>query len=1082
VRRRVKASFAAPIQVSDRRQVRIGLVCLMVLGLVAFLGIGAPSAGALDTCPNVVFRTGPSAKLPDCRAYELVTPVNETGIRPTGGNAFNEYNSFEFPSISESRDSVIFETNEGTMGDFPGNGYEDRYRSKRTATGWVTEYFNPTPDQTSKPQPGGVAPDHSYEFVNAGSGDFELEPESTLQAPFGGHEADYLRKPNGEYELIGRGSLGSAQHAQGLLITPGGKHILFISAAKLEPLAQETSEEGFEYNNQFGTIYDRSPGGPTKVVSLMPDGTTPPGTVHFVGTSTDAADVSFSDTTFSGARSRRYFVRHANTQTKEWARAEGVQVGQELTCSGGGEYKWLRNGVPIGGATNATYTTTAADESAVLQCQVIQTNGEGSSIRTSSGEVIVAPFTEKEPPSFSFIAVHKEGNYTESGKVGDELTCDPGSWAGNPTFTYQWFRNGSEIAGATSSTYTLVGADKGSVIECRIIGTNGDGTVVGFSGNTARIAGLTPSPSTEPVIANVSDPGNAPEVGDELSCTAGTWANSPTFSYGWLRNGLPIGGATSSTYTLVAADEGASLQCTVTGTNAEGATEAVSDPLAAQPAPATTPPVPVFRGEIFGNAAVGSELFATEGSWSGEPTLTYQWLRNGTPIAGATSQSYTPSAADVGSVIQMRIMGTNAGGGAVAINASQAKYVTAGVPNVFPNFNPPGIVYAGTFNGQIFYGTGEREWSQLQQPGDLFSYDIATGTTTRITSVGDALFSNVSSDGSTVYFISKSEIGGEGAAGEPNLYMWSRSGNVTKFVATVSTEDLDYGPTGLASWTYAISAPKEETHGLGNSNTRSTAGGSALLFETVAQLTSFDNEEATAKSCNHGDDFSEIPNQRCTEIYRYDAEDEELTCISCGEGPGPATGEASMKTLGTVVALNPPANLSKDGKTVVFETTEGLVPQDGNGHRDVYRWKEGSGVALISTGQSPRNSNLYGVSEEGDDILFTTQEQLLPQDENGGTPRIYDARVDGGFAPPESTVTEPCTGDTCQGNPSATPEPPQTASSSLNGGGNVPAKPKCSKGRRLSVRSGKARCVKRRHRHHHRHAHRRAGAKGRASR
>ncbi len=60
-------------------------------------------------------------------------------------------------------------------------------------------------------------------------------------------------------------------------------------------------------------------------------------------------------------------MRLNNTTTEEVARNNGVQVGKQLTCTGGGSggatlsYQWLRNGDPIGGATSATYTTAAAD-------------------------------------------------------------------------------------------------------------------------------------------------------------------------------------------------------------------------------------------------------------------------------------------------------------------------------------------------------------------------------------------------------------------------------------------------------------------------------------------------------------------------------------------------------------------------------------------------------------------------------------------------------------------------------------------------------------------------------------------------
>ena len=78
VRRHAKASFAGSTQGSGIRRGRLGLICLCVLGLAAFLGSSAPSAGA-QACPNEGFRNGPSANLPDCRAYELVTPADKEG-------------------------------------------------------------------------------------------------------------------------------------------------------------------------------------------------------------------------------------------------------------------------------------------------------------------------------------------------------------------------------------------------------------------------------------------------------------------------------------------------------------------------------------------------------------------------------------------------------------------------------------------------------------------------------------------------------------------------------------------------------------------------------------------------------------------------------------------------------------------------------------------------------------------------------------------------------------------------------------------------------------------------------------------
>jgi hypothetical protein len=51
---------------------------------------------------------------------------------------------------------------------------------------------------------------------------------------------------------------------------------------------------------------------------------------------------------------------------------------------------------------------------------------------------------------------------------GDTLTCDPGTWTGDPTFTYQWARGTSPISGATSRTYTVTILDEGAQVTCAV--------------------------------------------------------------------------------------------------------------------------------------------------------------------------------------------------------------------------------------------------------------------------------------------------------------------------------------------------------------------------------------------------------------------------------------------------------------------------------------------------------------------------------------------------------------------------------------------------------------------------------------
>ena|SRR6516225_2370819 len=89
------------------------------------------------------------------------------------------------------------------------------------------------------------------------------------------------------------------------------------------------------------------------------------------------------------------------------------------------------------------------------------------------------------------------------------------------------------------------------------------------------------------------------------------------------------------------------------------------------PAAAPTYPINTTAPLVTGTATVGSTLTSTTGTWSNAPTgYTYQWLRSGTPIAGATAATYVLAAADHGMSVSCNVTASNAAGsGFAASNA-----------------------------------------------------------------------------------------------------------------------------------------------------------------------------------------------------------------------------------------------------------------------------------------------------------------------------------------------------------------------------------------------------------------------------
>ena len=122
--------------------------------------------------------------------------------------------------------------------------------------------------------------------------------------------------------------------------------------------------------------------------------------------------------------------------------------------------------------------------------------------------------------------------------------------SGTATLAYQWTKNGTNISGATSSSYTTPvtsSADNGAVY--RVTVSNAYGTVT--SSNATLTVITAPTISTQPAAQSVV-------VGQTASFSVTATGTVPT--YQWRKNGSNISGATSSTYTTpvtVIGDDGA---------------------------------------------------------------------------------------------------------------------------------------------------------------------------------------------------------------------------------------------------------------------------------------------------------------------------------------------------------------------------------------------------------------------------------------------------------------------------------------------------------------------------------------------
>ena len=266
------------------------------------------------------------------------------------------------------------------------------------------------------------------------------------------------------------------------------------------------------------------------------------------------------------------------------------------------------------------------------------------------------------------------------------LTVNQGTWSGlGNTYIYQWQRspNGtfwSNVAGATSNSYTVGVADENDRLRIQVTAVNPDANVSAVSPATAVVPSAPPVNTGVPVISGTT------HRGDVLTATAGQWSGPGVdCAYQWQRsaNGstwTAITGATAASYILGLADEGDVIRVVVTATNPDGVASVSSQPsatvIASMPGN-TSPPT------VSGSAVRAATLTSAAGIWTGNGNaLSYQWQRSPdgttwTSISGATDSAYSPAVADEGDRLRVLMTETNSDGSLSVPSGATSAVVSA---------------------------------------------------------------------------------------------------------------------------------------------------------------------------------------------------------------------------------------------------------------------------------------------------------------------------------------------------------------------------------------------------------------------
>ncbi len=288
-----------------------------------------------------------------------------------------------------------------------------------------------------------------------------------------------------------------------------------------------------------------------------------------------------------------------------------------VAASNGTGYQWYQNGSAITGATSATYTVASASLTDTGSYYVaVLGNAPCADLNSNAVAVIVNPAqTITTQPVATTVC------------SGTALTL---SVVANNASTYQWFRNGTSISGATSATYTVASAAAGNAGNYYV--------AIGGTAPCTSLNSSTVAVTVNPAVAITVQPTPRTICQGQTLTLSVTASNAA--SYQWYQSGNAITGATSATYTVAASalTDSGSYYVAISGTAPCATMNSNAVAVIVNPGVAITTQ-PTAQTVCSGT---GITLTVAASNATG-----YQWYKGGSAISGATSATYTVASAAV---------------------------------------------------------------------------------------------------------------------------------------------------------------------------------------------------------------------------------------------------------------------------------------------------------------------------------------------------------------------------------------------------------------------------------------------------
>lgn len=356
-------------------------------------------------------------------------------------------------------------------------------------------------------------------------------------------------------------------------------------------------------------------------------------------------------------------------------------------------FQWQRDGANIGGATGASLTLSSVTTNQSGSYLCVVTNVAGSATSSAATLAVnpapIAPTITTQPVSQSVTA---GSNVTFTVVV-----------AGTSPFSFQWRRNGANIAGATSATLNLTGVTSAQAGNYTCVVTNAAGSAT--SSAAILTVNVPPSIVTPPASQTVLS-------GANVSLSVVVSGTAP-LTYQWQRNGVNISGGNGATLTLtgVTTNQAGSYLCVVS--NLVGTATSSAATLTVNLAPVA----PLITTQPVGQTVTAGANVSLVVTASGTSPMSFQWRRNGVNVAGGTGatlnlSSVTTNQSGTYTCVASNVAGTATSSGAILTvqpvvpQSSVLTVVVEGQGTIAPDLNGATLTVGQSYTMTATAATG----------------------------------------------------------------------------------------------------------------------------------------------------------------------------------------------------------------------------------------------------------------------------------------------------------------------------------------------------------------------------------------